>query len=46
MGKLVLIAIAAVILVLVGGGVYLAVWDIPAPKTPVEKVIPSDRFPR
>jgi hypothetical protein len=46
MGKLVLIALAVVVIVLVGGGVYLAFWDIPAPKTPVEKVIPSDRFPR
>jgi cell division septal protein FtsQ len=46
MGKVVMIAVALVVLVLVGGGVYLAFWDIPAPQTPVEKVIPSDRFPR
>jgi hypothetical protein len=46
MGKVVMIAVALVVLVLIGGGVYLAFWDIPAPQTPVEKVIPSDRFPR
>jgi hypothetical protein len=46
MSRLVLIAVAAVVVILVAGGVYLAVWDIPAPRTQVEKVIPSDRFPR
>lgn len=33
-------------LVLIGGGVFLATWDIPAPKERVEKVIPNDRFPK
>jgi hypothetical protein len=46
MGKFVMVAVALVVLVLIGGGVYLAFWDIPAPKTPVEKVLPNDRFPR
>jgi hypothetical protein len=30
----------------VGGGVFLAAWDIPAPSTPVEKVIPDAKFPK
>ena len=34
-----------VLLVLAGAGVFLVTWDIPAPTSPVEKVIPNDRFP-
>lgn len=32
--------------VLIGGGVFLATWDIPAPQATIEKVIPDERFPR
>ena len=46
MGKLVLITLGVVLLLLVGGGVFLSVWDIPAPSTPVEKVLPDAKFPR
>lgn len=46
MGKLVLAALALVFLILVGGGIFLASWDIPAPSKPVEKVIPDARFPK
>jgi hypothetical protein len=35
-----------VLLSLVGGGVFLATWDIPAPVQKVERVLPDDRFPR
>ncbi len=31
---------------LIGGGVFLATWDIPAPLATIEKVIPDDRFRR
>jgi hypothetical protein len=31
---------------IVGGGLFLATWKIPAPTATVEKVIPNDRFPR
>ncbi len=41
--RLVLIAVIAI---LVGGGAFLATWDIPAPTTAIEKVLPDDRFPR
>jgi hypothetical protein len=34
------------VLMTVGGAVFLATWDIPAPITKIEKVIPDDRFPR
>ena len=33
--------------VIVGGGaIFLATWNIPAPSTHVEQVLPNDRFPR
>ena len=35
-----------VVLMLVGGGAFLATWDIPPPVKKVEKVLPNDRFPR
>ena len=34
------------IVVIVGGGVFLATWDIPAPVAPVEVTIPDSRFPK
>jgi hypothetical protein len=34
-----------VILVL-GGGVFLATWDIPPPTVQVERTLPDERFPR
>ena len=37
---------ALIVVVLVGGAVFLATWEIPAPNQQVEKVIPDDRFPR
>ncbi len=35
-----------VILALIGGGAFLATWDIPPPVKKVERVLPDDRFPR
>lgn len=35
-----------VLLVIVGGVVYLGLWDLPAPTQTVEKVIPNERFAR
>jgi hypothetical protein len=32
--------------VIVGGAIFLATWDIPAPVATIEIVIPDDRFPR
>jgi hypothetical protein len=45
MNTLLRIGLVALLLLIVGGGVYLATWDIPAPKNHVEKIIPDDRFP-
>lgn len=39
---LMLVIVAAI----VGGGAFLATWDIPPPTQQVEKTIPNDRFPR
>ena len=46
MGIVVKILAALVVLILIGGAAFLAVWEIPAPQKPVEKVLPNDRFPR
>jgi hypothetical protein len=35
-----------VLIMIVGGGVFLATWDIPAPAATVEKVLHNDRFPK
>ena len=40
------IVIAVVAVVIAGGFAFLATWDIPAPRAPVERVLPDDRFPR
>ncbi len=45
MRKLSYIIIVLALLILVGGAVFLATWDIPPPSAVVEKVIPDDRFP-
>ena len=46
MGRFLLIIVALVVIILVGGTVFLMFWNIPAPTTHVEKVIPDARFPR
>ena len=45
-GKVLKILLGVIVVVLIGGAVFLATWDIPAPNQQVEKVIPDDRFPR
>ncbi len=41
------IAIAVVVvLAILGVGLYLAFGNFPAPRTPVEKVLPDARFPK
>jgi hypothetical protein len=41
MAKYILVLVAVVI---IGGIVFLATWDMPPPTATVEKVIPNDRF--
>lgn len=45
MGKSVLIALAALIALIIGGGGFLMVWHIPAPTARVEHPIPDARLP-
>jgi hypothetical protein len=44
MSKLARVVILLFVVVIVGAGIFLATWNIPAPSAPVEKVIPNDRL--
>lgn len=46
MSSIVRVILILLAVIVVGGGVALAVIDIPAPTAKVEKVIPDDRLPR
>jgi len=46
MGKLTIAFIIVIVLVLLGGGASLALWNPPVPSAPVEKVLPDARFPK
>jgi len=46
MGKLTIAFVLVIALVLLGGGVFLALWNPPAPSAPVERVLPDARFPK
>ncbi|MGE4280998.1 hypothetical protein [Magnetospirillum sp. 64-120] len=46
MGKIAGILLVLVLLALVGGGIFLATFDLPAPTARVEKVIADDRLAR
>ncbi len=45
MSKVTQIIIAAAALAIVGGGIFLMTWDIPAPSETVTKTLSNDRFP-
>lgn len=45
MSKSVLVLFVLILGALLGGALFLMTWEIPAPKAPVEKVLPDDRFP-
>lgn len=44
MSNLARVLLVLLIVALVGGGIFLATWNIPAPSAPIEKVIPNDRL--
>ncbi len=46
MSHLLRILLIILALTLVGGLVFLAMWDIPAPSARIEKVIPDERLPK
>lgn len=46
MNKLLLIFVAVVAVIVIGGGAFLFLWNPPAPTARVERVLPDARFPR
>lgn len=46
MSKLTGVLVIVVLAVVVGGGIFLATWDLPPPSSQVEKVIADERLPR
>lgn len=46
MSKIAGVLVLLVLAVVVGGGAFLATFDLPPPSAQVEKVIPDDRLPR
>ncbi len=44
MGRIVLALLALVVLAALGGGLYIAMGDIPPPTQTVEKILPNARF--
>ena len=46
MNLLMKLVLFLIIITVGGGGVFLAIWDIPAPSRTVEKVLDDSRFPR
>ena len=46
MSKLAGLLVVVVLAVVVGGGIFLATFDLPPPSVKVEKVIPDERLPR
>lgn len=46
MGKVVLVALAVVVIAVAGGLTWLAFYDIPAPNQPIERVLPDAKFPK
>jgi hypothetical protein len=46
MGRVTLVLVLVVILLAIGGALFLAFWDFSVPRTQVEKVLPDARFPK
>jgi len=46
MAKVVLTVVMAVAALLAAGVAVLAVWDVPPPSHPIDRVIPDSRFPK
>ena len=46
MVKATVVLVLVLVLAIVGGCLFLAFWNVPAPTTTVEKVLPDARFPK
>jgi hypothetical protein len=42
MPKLFVSILLLLAVILIGGGIYIAIWDVPPPVRTVEKVLPDD----
>jgi hypothetical protein len=40
------VLLAVVLVVVLGGAMFLLTWEIPAPSARIERVIPDDTLPR
>jgi hypothetical protein len=40
------VLLVVLLVVVLGGTVFLVTWDIPPPTARIEQVIPDDQFPR
>ena len=40
------ILLVALLVVVLGGVLFLVTWDVPPPTSRIERVIPSDRLPQ
>ncbi|MGE5476093.1 MAG: hypothetical protein ACM3Q1_05525 [Bacteroidales bacterium] len=46
MSKIAAVLVVLVLAVIVGGGIFLATFDLPPPAAKIEKVIPDEKLPR
>ncbi len=44
MGRLTVWFVLVIVLAALGGAIFLALWNPPVPRAPVEKVVPNARF--
>jgi hypothetical protein len=38
--------LVVILIAIMAGALFLAMWDIPAPSQRIEQVVPNDRFPK
>lgn len=46
MSTLIRILLVALLVIVLGGVIFLVTWDIPPPTTTIERPIPDERLPR
>ncbi len=46
MSKIAGLLVLLVLAVVIGGGIFLATFDLPPPSAKIEKVVPDERLPR
>lgn len=46
MGKIALVAVAALVVIVLGTGAFFLLWEVPAPSNRVEHAIPDAKLPK